>query len=256
MVLAGLVTAGVALAGPAAAQIATESVVYQVDGQAYEGYFARNAGYPGAQPLVILIHDWDGLGDYEKRRAEMLAELGYAAFAVDLYGQGVRPTTTEDKKARSGALYQDRAAMRRRMEAGLEAARGRAGVDGQRVAAMGYCFGGAAVLELARSGAELDGFVTFHAGLKTPADQTYGAVKGPLLILHGTNDPAAPMSEVAELAKALNEAKADYRMELYGGAKHAFTVWGVPDSEALGYDPQADRQSWREAVGFFDTVLR
>lgn len=244
------------LAGPAAAQIRGESVVYDVGGQSFEGYYAVNEGFEGPRPLVLIIHDWDGLGDYERRRAEMLAELGYAAFAMDLYGQGVRPTAVEDMQARSGELYQDREAMRARMQGGLEAARNQAGADPERIAAIGYCFGGQAALELARSGADLDGFVSFHGGLDTPADQNYDAASGPILILHGTSDPVAPMDAVAALADALNGANVAYRMELYGGVKHAFTVWGTPESDATAYDPQADLQSWNEMLAFFDENLR
>lgn len=243
-------------AGAAEAQIRTENVVYEVDGASYEGYVAVNEGYEEARPLVVVIHDWDGLGDYERRRAQMLAELGFAAFAVDLYGQGVRPETTEEKQARSGALYQDREAMRARLMAGLEAARAQAGVDGDRAAAIGYCFGGAAALEFARAGADLEGFVSFHGGLETPEGATWDAVTGDILVLHGSNDPVAPMTQVASLAEAMNGAGIDYRMEIYGGAKHAFTVWGTPQSQATGYDPQADLQSWNEMLTFLDERLR
>jgi len=243
-------------ATPAAAQIVSNDVTYEIDGQAFEGFFARNAGYPGERPLVIIIHDWDGLGDYERRRATMLAELGYAAFAVDLYGKGVRPQKLEEKQARSGALYQDRQTMRRRMASGLEQARRQEGVSGDAVAVMGYCFGGAAALEWARSGADLDGFISFHGGLQTPSDQQWGSVSGPILLLHGTSDPVAPMSQVAALTTELDRAKVDYRMELYGGARHAFTVWGTPTTDATAYDPRADLQSWNETLGFLDEVLR
>ena len=247
---AGLAAMAMA-AAPAMAQIETGSVAYEVDGKPYEGYFARNAGYQENQPLVIIIHDWDGLGDYEQRRANMLAELGFAAFAVDLYGQGVRPETTEESRARSGELYADREAMRARMLAGLETARAQEGVAGDAAGVIGYCFGGAAVLELARAGADLDAFVAFHAGLGAPEGATWNAVAGDLLMLHGSADPVAPMDQVAATAASLNEAGIDYRMEIYGGARHSFTVWGSRD-----YDPQADLQSWNEMLTFLDERLR
>lgn len=239
----------------ASAQIVEETVVYEIDGQPFEGHFARNAGFGDSQPLVLIIHDWDGLGEYEKQRARMLAERGYAAFAVDVYGQGVRPETTEDKQARSGELYADRETLRQRLEAGLEQGRAQAGIDPARVVAIGYCFGGASVLEFARAGAELDGFVSLHGGLATPEGQDYTAVQGPLLILHGTNDPVAPMTEVAALAGELDAAGVPYDMELYGGAKHAFTVWGASGG-AVAYDPHADVQSWDTMLDFFETRLR
>ncbi|PSN11296.1 dienelactone hydrolase [filamentous cyanobacterium CCP5] len=234
------------------ADIITEDVVYEIAGQPYEGYFALNEGFGDSQPLVIVIHDWDGIDDYEKRRTQMLAEQGYAAFAVDLYGQGVRPETTEESREQSGMLYADRQAMRDRFFAGLEQAEMMASVDPERVAVIGYCFGGSAVLEMARAGAPLDGFVTFHGGLDTPEGQDYSAVAGPLLILHGTDDPVAPMAQVAQLATDLNAADVDYSMELYGGVDHAFTVWGAGDR----YDPEADLMSWDAMLTFLDDQLR
>jgi len=143
------------------ADAAGSAVTYQVDGQPFEGYYLS----PAAEaPLVLLIHDWDGLGDYERRRARMLADAGYAVFAADLFGSGIRPATIEERRRLTGELYQDREKMRKRMVGALEAAR----AQGARIddaVAMGYCFGGTAVLELARSGADLKGFVSFHGGL-------------------------------------------------------------------------------------------
>ena len=155
-----------ALLAPSLAS-AGESVTYQVNGQDYEGYFTT----PGdGAPLVLLIHDWDGLTDYEVKRAEMLAEMGYAVFAADLFGAGVRPTKNEDKRQHTGELYKDREKMRALMNAALNKA-GEMGANTGNAVAMGYCFGGAAVLELARSGADRKGFATFHGGLKTPEGQ-------------------------------------------------------------------------------------
>lgn len=236
-------------AAPAAAQIVGESVAYEIDGERFVGYVARNAALADARPVVVLIHDWDGLGTYEQRRAEMLAELGYAAVAIDLYGEGVRPTEVEDKRAHSGALYQDRQRMRKLMAGGIEALVGE-GMDGGRMVAMGYCFGGAAVLELARSGAEADGFVAFHGGLGTPEGQDYSQVAAPILILHGTADPVAPMSQVAELAGLMDAAGAAYTMELYGGVDHAFTVWG-----GARYHGGADLASWDALTAFLEARL-
>jgi dienelactone hydrolase len=155
----------------ARADIVAEPVVYDIDGQPFEGYFAINEGYGDEQPVVLLIHDWNGIGDYEKRRVQMLAEQGYAAFAADLYGQGIRPSNPEESREQSSQLYQDRPTMQKRLFAGLAQAQTMAGVDADQVVAIGYCFGGAAVLELARAGADLNGFVSFHGGLTTPEGQ-------------------------------------------------------------------------------------
>ena len=235
----------------AKADIIAEPVVYEIEGQPYEGYFALNKGFGDQQPLVLLIHDWDGIDAYEQRRVQMLAERGYAAFAADLYGQGVRPTTTEASREESGKLYSDRDTMRQRLFAGLAQAQSMAGVDSERAVAIGYCFGGAAALEFARAGADIDGFVSFHGGLETPDGQDYSEVAGPLLVLHGSDDPVAPMTQVAALADELNMAEVDYDMEIYGGARHAFTVW-TADRESSRYDAEADIQSWDALLRFLD----
>lgn len=253
-----LATATLALAGlsaPAFADIVTKPVEYDVGGTAYEGYFAINDAAGDDQPLVVIVHDWDGLTDYEKRRAEMLAELGYAAFAVDVYGKGVRPTTLDGKKAESGKMYQDRQAFRERLMGGLEAAREMAGVDDEDVVVIGYCFGGAAALEMARAGADVEGFVTFHGGLGTPDGQDYTAVEAPILILHGSEDPAAPLSQVADLVTALNKDGVDFEVQLYSGARHSFTEWSAK-GDTSQYDAAADRKSWLALQGFLDQRIR
>jgi dienelactone hydrolase len=239
----------------AKADIIAEPVVYSIEGEPFEGYFAFNTGFGDDQPVVMVIHDWNGLGDYEKRRAEMLAENGYAAFAVDLYGQGVRPSTVEESRAESGKLYQDRATMRDRPFAGLEQAQMLDGVDADRVVAIGYCFGGAAALEIARAGADIDGYGVFHGGLETPEGQDYSQAQGKILILHGADDPVAPMETVAQLANELTESGVAFDMEIYGGAQHSFTEWSA-DRDGARYDPQADLKSWDALLTFLDETLK
>jgi len=215
--------------------IAGESITYEIDGQAYEGYYVsprENA------PLILLIHDWDGLTDYEVRRADMLAEMGYAVFAADLFGAGVRPTKVEDKRQHTGELYKDREKLRALMIGSLETAAMNGGNTGNAVA-MGYCFGGAAVLELARAGVDLKGFATFHGGLKTPDGQDYSNAKGEILVMHGSADTAITMDQFAALANDLENAGVKHQMVTYSGAPHAFTVFG---SER--YREDADRKSW------------
>ncbi|GAA3947258.1 dienelactone hydrolase family protein [Allohahella marinimesophila] len=227
---------------------AGEAVTYQSDGVTYEGYYnspAREAS--GEAPLVLMIHDWDGLTEYEQTRADMLTEEGYAVFAMDLFGKGVRPTRPEDRKQHTGELYADRKKMRSIMQAAIKAAAAQ-GAKTDNAVAMGYCFGGAAVLELARSGVDLKGFVSFHGGLATPSDQNYDKVKAPLLILHGTADTAIPMSEFAGLAVELENAGAEHEMITYGGAPHAFTVFGTER-----YKKDADMKSWRRLGEFLST---
>lgn len=220
---------------------------YKVDGQDYEGYYTSPA--PGA-PLVILLHDWDGLTDYEVKRAEMLAEMGYAVFAADLFGKGVRPTEVVDKKQHTGELYKDRAKMRALVQGAVDVAREKGGNTGNAIT-MGYCFGGAAVLEYARSGADMKGFVTFHGGLATPEGQDYSFAKGKFLIMHGTADSAITMDDFAALAKELESKGVAHEMITYGGAPHAFTVFGENR-----YNEDADRKSWQRFGEFLDETLK
>ena len=223
------------------------AVSYKVNGQSYEGYFTAASANA---PLVLLIHDWDGLTDYEVRRAEMLAEVGYAVFAADLFGAGVRPTKVDDKRRHTGELYADRKKMRDLMQGALDAAKAK-GADVRNAVAAGYCFGGAAVLELARSGANLKGFATFHGGLKTLAGQGYADTKGKLLVMHGTADTIITMSQFAALASELERADVPNEMITYGGAPHGFTVFG-----SGSYREEADRQSWKRFAAFLDETLR
>ena len=235
------------LVAPGATVAAGGPVAYTVQGERFEGYY-QNPG--GQAPLVLLVHDWDGLTDYEIRRAKMLAERGYAVFAVDLFGAGLRPTAVEDKKAQTARLYQDRERMRTLLQGGLQAAREQGGNIANSVA-MGYCFGGAAVLEWARSGVDLKGFVSFHGGLETPTGQDYRATKGDLLILHGTADEAVSMQEFAALAVTLEQQGRRHEMITYSGAPHAFTVFGTDR-----YREEADRKSWKRFCDFLEETLR
>jgi len=223
------------------------SVTYQVNGQSYEGYYIS----PSDQaPFVLLIHDWDGLTDYEIKRADMLADLGYAVFALDLFGAGVRPTEMKDKRQHTGELYKDREKVRALMQGALDAAKNK-GADIGNAVVVGYCFGGAAVLELARSGADLKGFATFHGGLKTPPGQNYAKTRGEILIMHGSADTAITMDQFADLAKELEAAGVAHEMITYGGAQHAFTVFG-----GTRYQETADKKSWQRFTEFLADTLK
>ncbi len=223
------------------------SVTYQLNGQSYEGYYVS----PSEQaPFVLLIHDWDGLTDYEVQRANMLADLGYAVFALDLFGAGVRPTEMKDKRQHTGELYKNREKMRALMKGALDTAKNK-GANIENVVVMGYCFGGAAVLELARSGADLKGFVTFHGGLKTPDGQNYTKTRGKILIMHGSADSVITMDQFADLAKELETAGVVHEMITYGGAQHAFTVFG-----GNRYQEEADKNSWKRFKEFLADTLK
>ena len=223
------------------------SVTYQVNGQSYEGYYISPSD---RAPFVLLVHDWDGLTDYEIKRANMLADLGYAVFALDLFGAGVRPTEVKDKRQHTGELYQNRDKMRALMKAALDTAKNK-GANIENAVVMGYCFGGAAVLELARSGAHLKGFATFHGGLKTPQGQNYSNTRGKILIMHGSADTAITMDQFVDLANELESAGVDHEMITYGGANHAFTVFG-----GSRYQEAADKKSWKRFTEFLADTLK
>jgi len=223
-------------------------VDYQVNGDIFEGYYIsphRDA------PLVLLVHDWDGLTGYEIQRAEMLAKMGYAVFAVDLFGKGVRPTEVKDKREHTGELYRDRNKLRGLMRGAFEAAKARGGNVGNAVV-MGYCFGGAAVLEFARAGANAKGFVTFHGGLGIPEGQDYAKTRGKLLIFHGSADNNVTMEDFAALARQLEQDHVPHEMITYGGAPHAFTVFDDPGR----YREDADRKSWKRFGEFLTETLQ
>jgi dienelactone hydrolase len=226
---------------------AGRALPYSVGSEQFEGYYVSPAA---AAPLVLLVHDWDGLTDYEVKRAEMLAKMGYAVFAVDLFGKGIRPAVLEERQKLTGALYSDRTRMRALLQGGLAAAKS-AGGNVNNAVVMGYCFGGAAVLELARSGADFKGFVAFHGGLETPAGQDYRLAKGKLLILHGTADSSVSMPDFATLAVELETAGISHEMITYSGAPHAFTVFGSDR-----YRQDADEKSWKRFAEFLQETLR
>lgn len=226
---------------------AAESVTYTVGGESFEGYRAAAKGE--AKGLVIIVHDWNGADEYEARRADMLAEKDYDAFAIDLFGKGNRPADTEAKKKETSRLLQDRSRMRRLVLGGLAEA-GKEGAS--KTVLLGYCFGGAAVLELARSGEGHDvaGYATFHGALKTPEGQSYFSDTPPIFVAHGGADSSVSMDDVAALSRNLESAGVRYEIHVYSQALHGFTVFG---SER--YQKEADEQSWRALLDFLGRVL-
>lgn len=237
------------LAQPALAELTGEAFDYEVGGTTFEGYVARNTDLEETKGTVLIVHDWDGLTAYEERRADMLAALGYTAVAIDVYGKENRPSSMDENRARSGELYSDRDQFRERLMGSLAAAKALDGV-GDDIVLMGYCFGGAATLEAARAGMEVDGFVSFHGGLGTPEGQDYAAAEGPILLLHGTADPVSGPADLAAVVAQMLEAGVEHDAQLYGGARHSFTVWGSND-----YDLAADEASWSALLAFLDEEL-
>ncbi|SEK79341.1 dienelactone hydrolase family protein [Halomonas daqiaonensis] len=241
-------TLGLATGSAFAFEPTGQDVTYDVGDETFAGYLATAEGE--ARGSVLVIHDWDGLDDYERQRADMLAQEGYDAFAVDLYGQGNRPVEIDAKKAETARLYEDRERMRTLTLAGLAEARNQGAATPTVV--MGYCFGGAVVLELARSGEAEDiaGYATFHGGLATPEGQSYGGDTAPILIAHGGADQSISLDDVATLGKELEAADVTYEIEIYSGAPHAFTVFGSDR-----YQQRADEKSWAAFLELLDEVL-
>lgn len=227
--------------------VAGEAVSYTANGETFEGYFAAAEGT--SRGLVVIVHDWDGLDIYEETRANMLAALGYDAFALDLFGAGVRPETMDGRRAATGALYADRELMRARLMAGVEQAQALASAAPTVV--MGYCFGGAATLELGRSGLgeNIVGFASFHGGTQTPEGQSWPADTPPVLVLHGGIDQNPSMADIAQLSTELEAVGIQYDIKVYSGAPHAFTVFGSDR-----YRDRADRMSWAAFSGFLEEV--
>jgi len=224
-----------------------KSVVYEVEGEKYEGYYVSTSK---DAPLVIIIHDWDGLTDYELKRASMLSDLGYAVFAADMFGKGIRPEKIEERRKLTGELYANRDKMRTLLFAALaEAKKQGAGVTNAVV--MGYCFGGTSVLEFARAGADLKAFISFHGGLSTPEGQNYAKTKGEIFVFHGTADKHISMDEFATLAKELEKTGVKHEMITYSRAPHAFSVFGSDR-----YREDADKRSWTRLVAYFDEILK
>jgi len=240
-----------------AADIKTGTVEYRQGDTVLEGFYAYDAAVAGRRPAVLIAHQWKGLTDYEKKRAQMLAELGYNVFAADVYGKGVRPDNPKDAAATAGKYKNDRPLLRKRINAALALLKKDGRTDPSRVAAIGYCFGGTTVLELARSGADIKGIVTFHGALGTPTPQDAANIKGKVLALHGADDPFVPPAEVAGFEEEMRKAKVDWQLVAYGGAVHSFTDWdaGNDNSKGAAYNENADRRSWQAMKDFFKEIF-
>jgi dienelactone hydrolase len=246
-----------AAAGAATAAIVTETIHYEHDGVTFEGYLAYDDAISGPRPGVLIIHQWMGLSANERMRAEKLAELGYVALAGDVYGQGVRPQNTDEASAMTGKFYADRMLFRGRLHAGLTALKEQPLVDRSRCAAIGYCFGGTGVLELARMGAEVAGVVSFHGGLKTSLPAGPGETAGKILVCHGAVDPYVPPAEVQGFVEEMEAAGADYQLIMYADAVHSFTQKEAGDDPSRGaaYQAKADRRSWEHMRVFFVEIF-
>ncbi len=242
----------------AVAKLHTETVDYTMDGAAYQGYLAYDDSKTGNLPGVLICHEWWGLNDYPKHRAEQLAELGYVAFCLDMYGKGIIATTMDEAKAQVGKLYGNRALVRARAQAGLEQLKQQKNVDPNKIAVIGYCFGGMCALELARGGADVKGTVSFHGALNTPTPTDAKSIKGKVLVLHGADDPNVKPEEVAAFEQEMRDAKVDWQLVAYGNTVHAFTnpAAGNDPSKGMAYNADSDRRSWEAMKAFFNEILK
>jgi dienelactone hydrolase len=235
------------------AAIKTETIEYKEGDTALEGVLVYNDAIVSKRPGILIAHQWKGLTAYERKRAEMLAELGYVAFAADIYGKGIRPADTKAASEMAGKYKADRDLLRRRVRAALDQIRKARQVDPQKIAAIGYCFGGTTVLELARSGADVSGVVSFHGALATPPSDDAKNIKARVLACHGADDPFVPPAEVAGFEEEMRKAKVDWQLVSYGNSVHSFTDWnaGNDNSKGSAYNEKADKRSWEAMKDFF-----
>jgi dienelactone hydrolase len=245
-------------ASVATAEVRTKVVEYKHGDAVLEGYLAWDDAIKGKRPGVLVVHEWTGLGSYAKMRAEKLAGLGYVAFAIDIYGKGIRPKTPQEAGAQAGIYKSDRQLMRARALAGLNVLLGNEMCDTKRVAAIGYCFGGTTVLEIARSGADIAGVASFHGALDTPNPGDAKNIKCKVLALHGGDDPYVPRKDVEAFEDEMRAGSVDWQLNVYSGAVHAFTnpEAGDDNSKGAAYNAKADRRSWDAMKLFFAEIFK
>jgi dienelactone hydrolase len=235
----------------------TETIEYRSGATTMHGHLTYDEKKPGKRPGVLVCHDIFGVADDPKRRAHMLAELGYVAFCADMYGGGKIPKDFPEGMGLLMALLNDRAELRRRVNAALATMNQRAEVDAKKTAAIGYCFGGSTVLELARSGADVKGVVSFHGGLATPTPADAKNVKCQVLVCHGSEDPLVPQTEVSAFVKEMQDGGCNWELIQYGKTVHAFTnpANDGKANPAAKYDAKADRHSWESMRDLFQDIF-
>lgn len=242
------------------AELKTEEVVYRVGGDEFTGYLAYDAGQDKPRPGVLVIHEWWGHNDYARKRAEMLAQLGYTAFALDMYGSGKLARHPDDAKGFMQAVVSDMPAAEKRVAKARSILAAHPSVDSRHIAAIGYCFGGGMVLNMARAGMDFDGVVSFHGSLGTQTPARPGQVKARVLVFNGAADPFVPAEQVQQFEAEMDSAGVDYKLVNYPGVKHSFTN---PGADAVGekfdmplkYDAHADSDSWARTQTFFNRIF-
>ncbi|MDG1890705.1 MAG: DUF1080 domain-containing protein [Verrucomicrobiota bacterium] len=239
--------------------VQTRSLAYESGGETMEGFVAAPALAEGEfRPGILLVHDWTGLQDDARQRATQIADtLGYVCLAADIYGQGIRPSNTSECGVQAGIYRNDRALFRQRLNDALAALRGVAGCQPDQIAAIGYCLGGTGVIELARSGADVLGVVSFHGGLDSPTPEDGKHIRSKILVLHGADDPFVSRDDIDAFVGEMKQWGVDWQMIAYGGAVHSFTkeTAGTDNSSGAAYNADADRRSWRHMTQFFHELF-
>ena len=248
------------VAQAAQAAVKGEEVQYKAGNTVLKGYLAWDDAVKGKRPGVLVVHEWWGHNEYARERARMLAGLGYTALALDMYGDGHQAHHPDEAGKFSGEVRKNLALAKQRFDAAQQVLKKHPTVDGKNIAAIGYCFGGAIVLEMARQGESLKGVVSFHGSLNTEQPAKAGKVKARMLVLTGEADPFVPAEQVEAFKKEMDAAKASYKVIAYPGAKHAFTSKGADElgqkfSLPLAYNADADQKSWAEMQTFFKEIF-
>lgn len=242
------------------AAVVTEEIKYDVGGKTFTGYMAYDDAVKGKRPGILVLHEWWGHDDYARKRASMLAELGYTAFALDMYGSGVLAKHPDDAKKFMNAMFSDMKNTTARFRAAHNLLKNHKTVDGDKTASIGYCMGGGLSLNMARMGEELDGVIVLHGSLGTKNPAKPGDIKAKILVLNGADDPFVPPEQVAGFEKEMKAAKVDYKLVNYKGAKHSFSVEGADEKGKkfgmpLEYNKKADTESWKEIQNFLKTTF-
>ena len=241
----------------AKATVQTQNILYKHGELQLEGHLAWDDSLKGKRPGVLVVHEWWGLNDYARKRAKQLASLGYVAFALDMYGKGKVTAHADQAGKWMKEIQSNTKTWRTRALAGLKILQANGNVDPGRIAAIGYCFGGATVVQLAYGGAPVDGVVSFHGSLPLPEGNQASGIKTKILLAHGNADPFLTEDHIQEFRKALDKAKVDWQMIVYAGARHSFTNPGADQFgiDALQYNKQADERSWKHMQVFFHELF-
>lgn len=251
---------GLACSAVSQAAVQGKEISYKANGTTLKGYIAYDDAIKGKRPGVLVVHEWWGQNEYARKRARMLAELGYTALAVDMYGNGKIAEHPDDANKFASEVSKNMPMAKKRFEAGMKLLKKQKNVDSKKIAAFGYCFGGGVALNMARMGEDLKGVASFHGALGTNIKERPGQIRARIVSFTGDEDPMIGADKVAAFKIEMDAAKANYRVVIYPGAKHAFTN---PDADELGkkfnlplaYDAAADKDSWQQATAFLHEVF-